>query len=115
VLPIPGHNTNPFAPWKENLAAARVHLRIGGKAGSKPARSVINERSRFVAQASSLQPSSHGWLRYVRNHRQSGDAPRRHRLRRLPSERLPPRRRVSNRGAAGESITAAQIEMSAIS
>jgi hypothetical protein len=34
----------------------------------------LNPRSRFVAQASSLQPMQQGWLRYVRNHRQSGDA-----------------------------------------
>jgi hypothetical protein len=42
-------------PWH-----ARVHLPIDGKAGSKPAPSVMNERARFVAQASSLQPTQPG-------------------------------------------------------
>src|SRR5208283_1003947 len=37
-----------------------VHLPIDSKAGSKPAPSVMNERSRFVAQASSLQPMQPG-------------------------------------------------------
>src|SRR5271165_3254394 len=47
------------APGREremNGAGKAAHLPIDGKAGRKPAPSVMNERSRFVAQASSLQP-----------------------------------------------------------
>src|SRR5271165_3199505 len=65
--------TTPGREREMNGAGKAAHLPIDGKAGRKPAPSVMNERSRLVAQASSLQ--SQGWLRYVRIHRQTGGAP----------------------------------------
>jgi hypothetical protein len=48
--------TKKSAIYALSLPSRRAHLPIDGKADSKPAPSVTNERACFVAQASSLQP-----------------------------------------------------------
>ncbi len=50
----------PDAIQETAPAQDRAHLPIERNAGSKPAPSVTNERSRFVARASSLQPVQPG-------------------------------------------------------